>query len=93
MTPFMPSNLAWWRVIRWWMKLHRWKCKDVRRRLIDHTGRWRRPAAADGIEFFNIATVPITRYWYRGNKIPNPWILATTPNDRHRGEPVAKKSA
>jgi RNA-directed DNA polymerase len=69
------ENFAWWRVIRWWMKLHRWKWKDVRRRLTDHTGRWHRPAA-DGIELFNIAKVPITRYRYRGNKIPNPWIVA-----------------
>jgi RNA-directed DNA polymerase len=69
------ENFVWWRVIRWWMKLHRWKWTDVRRRLTDHTGRWRRPSA-DGIELFNIAKVPITRYRYRGNKIPNPWIVA-----------------
>lgn len=35
-------------------------------------GRWRRPAA-DGIELFNIASVPVTRYRYRGVKIPNPY--------------------
>jgi RNA-directed DNA polymerase len=70
------ENFVWWRVIRWWQKLHRWKWKDVRRGHTDHTGRWRRPSA-DGIELFNIASVPITRYWYRGNKIPNPW---TVPN-------------
>jgi RNA-directed DNA polymerase len=68
------ENFVWWRVIRWWMKLHRWRWKDVRRRLTDHTGRWRRPSA-DGIELFNIASVPITRYRYRGTKIPNPWLV------------------
>ncbi len=68
------ETFVWWRVIRWWMKLHRWRWTDVRRRLTDHTGRWRRPSA-DGIELFNIAKVPITRYRYRGNKIPNPWIM------------------
>jgi RNA-directed DNA polymerase len=66
------ENFAWRRVIRWWMALHRWKWNDVRRHLTDHTGRWRRPSA-DGIELFNIASVPVTRYRYRGNKIPSPW--------------------
>ena len=42
-----------------------------RRHLTDRTGRWHRPSA-DGIELFNIATVP--RYRYRGSKIPNPWV-------------------
>lgn len=70
------ENFIWHRVIHWWMHLHRWKWKDVHRRFTDHTGRWSRPAA-DGIELFNIASVPVTRYRYRGSKIPNPW---TTPN-------------
>lgn len=65
------ENFVWWRVIRWWKKLHRWKWEDVRRRHTDHTGKWRRPTA-DGIELFNLAKVPITRYRYRGVKIPNP---------------------
>jgi RNA-directed DNA polymerase len=65
---------AWRRVIRMLMERHHWKWKDVRRRLTTPTGRWQRPAA-DGIELFNIAAVPITRYRYRGNKIPTPWAL------------------
>jgi Group II intron, maturase-specific domain len=69
------ETFVWWWVIRWWMKLHRWRWKEVRRRLTDHTGRWRRPSA-DGIELFNIAKVTLTRYRYRGNKIPTPWIVA-----------------
>ena len=36
---------------------HRWKWKDVRRWLTDHTGRWR-PISADGIELFNPETIP-----------------------------------
>jgi RNA-directed DNA polymerase len=32
-----------------------------------------RPIAFDGVELFKIAKVPVTRYRYRGNKIPNPW--------------------
>jgi RNA-directed DNA polymerase len=68
------ENFIWRRVIRWLMHLHRWKWKDVRRHFTDHNGRWNRPAA-DGIELFNIASVPVTRYRYRGSKIPNPWTM------------------
>ncbi|MEU8359987.1 hypothetical protein AB0C27_28650 [Nonomuraea sp. NPDC048882] len=39
-----------------------------------HSGRWHRPSA-HGIELFNLAAVPVTRYLYRGNKIPTPWTL------------------
>jgi RNA-directed DNA polymerase len=66
------DDFVWHRVIRWQKKLHRWKWKDVRRRLTGPHGRWRRPSA-DGIELFNLASVPVTRYLYRGSKIPNPW--------------------
>ncbi|WP_433417573.1 group II intron reverse transcriptase/maturase [Microtetraspora malaysiensis] len=68
------ENFVWRRVMAWWMVLHRWKWKDVRRRFTDPTGRWRRPSA-DGIELFDLRAVPITRYRYRGNTIPNPWLL------------------
>ncbi len=68
------ENFVWHRVIRWWKHLHRWNWTDVRRHLTGPNGRWRRPTA-DGIELFNIASVPVTRYRYRGSKIPNPWLL------------------
>jgi RNA-directed DNA polymerase len=68
------GQFAWWRVIRWLRTLHRWKWNDVRRRFTTPNGRWR-PITADGIELFNLATVPVTRYRWRGNKIPNPWTL------------------
>lgn len=68
------ENFVWHRVIRWWMRLRRWNWKDVRRHLIGPSGRWGKPTA-DGIELFNIASVPVTRYRYRGNTIPNPWTL------------------
>jgi RNA-directed DNA polymerase len=57
------ENFAWHRVIRWWKRLHRWKGKDIRRNLTGPHGRWRRPSA-DGIELFNLAKVPVTRYLY-----------------------------
>ena len=49
--------------------------KDVRRWLTDPTGRWH-PISADGNELFDPETIPITRYRYRGNQIPNPWAPA-----------------
>ena len=68
------AGLTWWRVIRWLMQMHRWTWKDVRHRFTTPTGAWQ-PITADGIEMFNIAAVPVTRYRYRGNTIPNPWHL------------------
>ncbi len=68
------ENFAWRRVIRMLMARHHWTWTDVRRRLVTPTGQWRRPEA-DGIELFNIATVPVRRYRYRGNTIPSPWLL------------------
>jgi RNA-directed DNA polymerase len=69
------ENFVWHRVIRWWKTLHRWRWQDVRRHHTAPTGQWARPSV-DGIELFNLAKVQITRYLYRGNKIPNPWTLA-----------------
>jgi RNA-directed DNA polymerase len=71
------SHFVWWRVIRWLRALHRWKWKDVRRRFTTPDGRWK-PITANGIELFNLASVPVTRYRYRGNTIPNPWTLPTS---------------
>jgi RNA-directed DNA polymerase len=68
------ENFVWRRVIRMLMQRHHGKWKDVRRRLTTPAGRWQRPSA-DGIDLFNIAAVPITRYRYRGNTIPTPWTL------------------
>ncbi len=66
------AHFAWRRVIRWLMTLHRWTWKEVRSWLVAPNGSWRRPHA-DGIELFDLQTVAITRYRYRGTKIPNPW--------------------
>lgn len=69
------QQFLWWRIVRWQRTRHRWRWKDVRRWLTDHTGRWR-PIAADGIVLFNPESVPIRRYRYRGNTISNPWAPA-----------------
>lgn len=66
------DHLAWQRVIRMLMTRHRWKWKDLRRRHLTPTGRWL-PPAADGIELKRIAHIQVTRYRWRGTKIPNPW--------------------
>ena len=66
------GNFAWWRVIRWLRTLHRWKWKAVRKAFTTPDGRWK-PVTAGGIELFNLKTVPVTRYRYRGNTIPSPW--------------------
>ena len=68
------AHFVWWRVVQWLRVLHRWRWKDVRRRLTTPDGRWR-PITADGIELFNLEAVPVTRYRWRGNTIPNPWTL------------------
>ncbi|WP_327004527.1 group II intron reverse transcriptase/maturase [Dactylosporangium sp. NBC_01737] len=66
------ARFVWQRVIRWLRQRHRWNWTDVRRHFTTPTGRWK-PITADGIELFNLAKVPITRYQYRGNSIPTPW--------------------
>lgn len=66
------SHFVWWRVVGWLRRLHRWRWKDVRARFAGPDGHWR-PITADGTELFNLATVPVTRYRYRGNTILSPW--------------------
>ena len=64
------ENFVWHRVIR-----TAGDGKDVRRHHSGRNGRWVL-RAADGVELFNLAKVPITRYRCRGAQIPNPSILA-----------------
>jgi hypothetical protein len=60
-TPNAPARRCW----------HGWPgCRNE----TGANGRWLRPSA-DGIELFNLAKVPVTRYIYRGSKIPSPWIM------------------
>ena len=68
----MLDNFAWWQVIRMLRERHRWRWKDVRRRFVTPTGSWR-PITAGEIALRRIAAIPVTRYRYRGNQIPNPW--------------------
>ena len=68
------ENFVWHRVIRWLKALHHWSWKDVRRRLARPDGSWR-PISVDGTTLFDLGKVSVTRYRYRGNKIPKPWAL------------------
>jgi RNA-directed DNA polymerase len=70
------AQFTWWRVARWLKALHRWKWTEFRRVFTGPNGRWM-PLSADGITFFNIDAVPVTRYRYRGNHIPTPWTATT----------------
>jgi RNA-directed DNA polymerase len=69
----MLDNFTWWRVIRMLRERHHWRWKDVRRQFTTPSGRWL-PITAGNIELRRIAAIPVTRYRYRGSKIPNPWI-------------------
>ncbi len=70
-------HFVWWRVILWFRALYRWRWKDVRRRFTTSEGRWK-PIEAEGVTLFNPASIPVTRYRYRGTTIPNPWTSVTT---------------
>jgi RNA-directed DNA polymerase len=70
------GQFAWTRIVGWLRKQYpRTGWAKLRRRYLPG---WR--PTQDGIELFNPATVTVTRYRYRGNKIPNPWtaIPSTT---------------
>ena len=62
---------VWWRVTNMVMYRHRMTWTALRRRFKGPTG-WR-PIVMDGIELFNISSVAITRYRWRGSNISTPW--------------------
>lgn len=67
------NHYTWLRVVGWLRRKHRrasWKA--IRRRYLMLPGKGLVPHDA-GIVLFNAASVPVTRYRYRGTKIPNPW--------------------
>jgi RNA-directed DNA polymerase len=66
------ADFAWWRVAQWLITLHRWTWKDLRRHYTDRSGRWR-PLSAGEVRLFDIGSVPVRRYRYRGQSIPLPW--------------------
>lgn len=67
------DSFAWRRVTRWLRKRHVGLNWTVIRRRFMHG--WQ--IAHDGIELFMPSTVAVTRYRYRGTKIPTPWTPST----------------
>jgi RNA-directed DNA polymerase len=65
------DDFTFWRLAHLLRARHGWNWGQLRRHLTAATGRWQ--IAADGVEFFRIEKVAVSRYTYRGNKIPAPW--------------------
>jgi RNA-directed DNA polymerase len=65
------DSYAWTRVMRWLQVKHnRLGKKEIRRRYCQ-PGTWR--LACNGTRLTGASSVPVTRYRYRGTKIPTPW--------------------
>ncbi len=68
-------QFTWLRVVQWLRRKHKratWKW--LKRRYLANSW-W---PEHDGVALFNCGTVPVTRYRYRGTKIPTPWDPITT---------------
>jgi RNA-directed DNA polymerase len=70
------DSYAWERITSWLRKKHRIGWPELRRRFC-LPGTWR--LAHDGRRFRGAATVTVTRYRYRGYRIPTPWTPSTVP--------------
>jgi RNA-directed DNA polymerase len=66
------ADFIWWRVMRMLRVRHDWTWRDIRRRFVTPSGLWR-PISAEGTELFDMAAVVVTRYRWRGARIPSPW--------------------
>lgn len=69
------QQYTWWRLVQWQRTRHRWRWQDVRRWLTTPQGHWH-PITAGETELFDPTRIPIRRYRYRGNAIPNPFAPA-----------------
>jgi RNA-directed DNA polymerase len=64
------DSCAWWQAVHWIRcKHHRLTWKELRRRFTAPNGR----ITADGITLTGASKIRITRYRFRGYKIPAPW--------------------
>ena len=64
------NHYTWRRVIGWIRRKHpRVNWKTLRRRYFHHG--WQ--LGQDGVDLFDTRAVAVTRYRYRGAKIPTPW--------------------
>jgi len=67
---------AWGRLMRWIRAKYKGRkarlgMREMRRRFCDQGWRF----AHNGVVFIGASSVPVTRYRYRGSKIPTPWAL------------------
>ena len=74
----MLDYYTWRRVARMLMERHHWRWKEFRRRHTTPAGRWL-PITGGQTELRRIDAIPVTRYRYRGSKIPSPWPLPEHP--------------
>ena len=65
------DDFTFWRLVHMLRARHGWNWGQLRRHLTTPTGRWL--MAADGVEYFRIVGVTVSRYAYRGTQIPTPW--------------------
>jgi RNA-directed DNA polymerase len=65
------DTFTWWRLVHMLRARHGWNWGQLRRHLTTPTGRWL--MTADGVEYFRIEGVTVSRYAYRGTQIPTPW--------------------
>ena len=65
------DDFTWWRLAQMLKARHHWNWGQLRRHLRTASGQW--VISADGVAFFRINGVTVSRYAYRGNKIPTPW--------------------
>jgi RNA-directed DNA polymerase len=70
------DNHAWRRIVTWLFRKHsRLGWQDLRRRFCQ-PGSWN--LVCDGVAFTGASSVAVTRYRYRGSKIPTPWTSTPT---------------
>ena len=69
------DSYTWERIMSWLRKKHRIGWPELRRRYC-LPGTWR--LIHDGVRFRGAATVTVTRYRYRGYRIPTPWTPSIT---------------
>jgi RNA-directed DNA polymerase len=69
------DHFTWCRLVRMMRYRRRWRWKDVRRWLTTPDGRWQ-PISADGTALTGMAAITVSRYRYRGTRIPTPYSPA-----------------
>jgi RNA-directed DNA polymerase len=68
---------AWRRIGTWIRRKHgRLSWREVRRRFCDRGWRF----ASNGVCFRGAASIAVTRYRYRGTRIPTPWTITPAPH-------------